>query len=394
MGREYIDLLKFQSMMKSGVEHMFPSFFWLKAEISSLKVRSGGHCYLELSQSEDGKLVAKATAIIWASRCRAIFPLFRNTTGSDLKEGMTILASVQANYSQLYGFSLIINDIDPEFTIGGKELERRRTIERLQKEGRMELQKGLSMGMLPRRFAVISAEDAAGYRDFMRHLHENEFGFYFVTRLFPALMQGEQCPASIVGALSEIAVCGENFDAVLILRGGGGMLDLACFDDYSLAVAISECPLPVLTAIGHDQDFHVCDMVANRFVKTPTALADELLSIFEDADAMLGDLSRRIRWALRMKVQREQGDVETMRQRIRRALSGKIGMMRLKLDNLSARIQAADPRRVLERGYALVAGPDGAVLKSASGRNVGEEVTVAFSDGRLRCRISKVETNE
>ena len=373
---------------------MFPSFFWLKAEISSLKVRSGGHCYLELSQSEDGKLVAKATAIIWASRCRAIFPLFRNATGSDLKEGMTILASVQANYSQLYGFSLIINEIDPEFTIGGKELERRRTIERLQKEGRMELQKGLSMGMLPRRFAVISAEDAAGYRDFMRHLHENEFGFCFVTRLFPALMQGEQCPASIVSALSEIAVCGENFDAVLILRGGGGMLDLACFDDYSLAVAISKCPLPVLTAIGHDQDFHVCDMVANRFVKTPTALADELLSIFEDADAMLCDLSRRIRWALRMKVQREQGDVETMRQRIRRALSGKIGMMRLKLDNLSARIQAADPRRVLERGYALVAGPDGAVLKSASGRNVGEEVTVAFSDGRLRCRISKVETNE
>ena len=277
MEKEFIDLLELQTRLKKGVELLFPNRLWIKAEVSAVKARSGGHCYLELSQSDESGLVAKVNAIIWSSKYRFIAPYFESVTGSSLQEGMVVLVEVQVNFSQLYGLSLIINDIDPEFSLGVKELERQQTIERLQKEGLMELQKELALPVLPYSFAVISASDAAGYRDFVRHLDENPYGFKVALQLYPALMQGVECPESIISALDAIMDSGKEYDAVLILRGGGSKLDLACFDDYQLAAVIAQYPLPVLTAIGHDQDFHVCDMVAHGYVKTPTALADFIL---------------------------------------------------------------------------------------------------------------------
>ena len=175
MEKEFLDLFDFQSKLKEGVECLFPSRIWIRAEVSAVKARSGGHCYLELSQSGPQGLVAKAGAIIWSSKYRFIAPYFESVTGSPISEGMVILAEVQVNYSQLYGFSLIINDIDPEYSLGLKELERQRTIERLGQEGLLELQKELALPALPYRFAVISASDAAGYRDFTRHLDENPY---------------------------------------------------------------------------------------------------------------------------------------------------------------------------------------------------------------------------
>ena len=191
MEKEYIDLFEFQTRLKEGVESLFPKRLWLKAEISAIKARNGGHCYLELSQSNDNGLIAKASAAIWSSRYRFIAPYFESVTGSPLQEGMSILVEVQPSYSQLYGFTLVVNDIDPEFSLGLKELERQKTIERLQKEGLMELQQELLMPYLPNKFAVISAEDAAGYRDFVRHIEENPYGFKVELDLFPALMQGK-----------------------------------------------------------------------------------------------------------------------------------------------------------------------------------------------------------
>lgn len=190
MERDFIDLLELQSRLKEGVECLFPGRIWLKAEVSAVKARSGGHCYLELSQSGENGLAAKASAIIWSSKYRFLAPYFESVTGSPLSEGMSVLVEIQVNYSQLYGLSLIINDIDPDFSLGQRELERRRTVDRLVKEGLADLQKRLSLPLLPRRLAIISAPDAAGYRDFMRHLHENPYGFMFVTELFPAQMQG------------------------------------------------------------------------------------------------------------------------------------------------------------------------------------------------------------
>ena len=390
MEKEYIDLFEFQSRLKQGIECLFPSRIWVKAEVSAVKARSGGHCYMELSQSDANGLVAKANAIIWASKYRFIAPYFESVTGSPLSEGMSVLVEVQANYSQLYGFSLIINDIDPEYSLGVKELERQRTIERLTREGLMELQKGLSLPLLPYRLAVISAEDAAGYRDFMRHLHENPYGFQVDTELYPALMQGADCPESIITAMDAVLDSGKEYDAVLVLRGGGSKLDLACFDDYGLAAVIAQFPLPVLTAIGHDQDFHVCDMVAHEYVKTPTALADFILSMYEDEDARLSSFQTRVRLAFGSRITSMEAVLEVLGRRVKGGFAMKISAMEAAVALLQTRITASDPRKVIERGYALALDAGGRVMKGVSGSKAGDKVSMLFADGTLKCEVENV----
>ena len=390
MEKEYIDLFEFQTRLKEGVESLFPKRLWLKAEISAIKARNGGHCYLELSQSNESGLIAKASAAIWSSRYRFIAPYFESVTGSPLQEGMSILVEVQPSYSQLYGFTLVVNDIDPEFSLGLKELERQKTIERLQKEGLMELQQELLMPDLPNKFAVISAEDAAGYRDFVRHIEENPYGFKVELDLFPALMQGKDCPGSIIEALDAVMESQLEYDAVLILRGGGSKLDLACYDDYSLAAVIAQYPLPVLTAIGHDQDFHVCDMVANTYVKTPTALADFIIGIYEDEDERISSAQTRIRLAVSNRLYREDALLDSLAARIKGAFSLKIAAMESALQVLQTRIEAADPRRILQRGYVLATDAEGVVLKGAAGRKAGDKVAMMFADGSLKCTVDAV----
>ena len=390
MEKEFIDLFEFQTRLKQGIECLFPTRLWVKAEVSAVKARNGGHCYIELSQSDEKGLVAKANAIIWASRYRFIAPYFESVTGSPISEGMMILVEVQVNYSQLYGFSLIINDIDPEYSLGIKELERQRTIGRLEKEGLMALQQELTLPLLPYRLAVISAEDAAGYRDFTRHIAENPYGFEVSLELFPALMQGAECPQSIVAAMDAVLESGVEYDAVLILRGGGARLDLACYDDYGLASVIAQYPLPVLTAIGHDQDFHVCDMVAYEYLKTPTALADFILSIYEDEDARLSSFQTRMRLAFGGRISAMESSLDVLRSRIRGTFALKMAAMESALQVLQARINASDPRKVIERGFALVLDADGRVVKGAEGRKTGDKVSMMFADGTIDCLIENV----
>ena len=393
MEKEFIDLFEFQTRLKEGVESLFPKRLWLKAEVSAIKARPGGHCYLELSQSNEKGLIAKAGAVIWSSRYRFIAPYFESVTGSPIQEGMSILVEVQPSYSQLYGFTLVINDIDPEFSLGVRELERQKTIERLQNEGLMGLQQELVLPFLPYRFAVISAEDAAGYRDFVKHLDENPYGFKVELDLFPALMQGKDCPESIVAAMDRVLDSQVEYDAVLILRGGGAKLDLACYDDYSLAAVIAQYPMPVLTAVGHDQDFHVCDMVAHEYVKTPTALADFILEIYEDEDERISALETRMRLGMTNRLYREESLLDSLAARIKGAFQLKIAAVEANLNMLQARIEAADPRRILQRGYVLATDADGVVLKGVSGRSEGDKVSMMFADGALDCTVTQVRKN-
>lgn len=392
MEKEFIDLFEFQSRLKEGVELLFPKRIWLKAEISAIKARNGGHCYLELSQSNENGLIAKASAAIWSSRYRFIAPYFESVTGSPLQEGMSILVEVQPSYSQLYGFTLVINDIDPEFSLGLQEMERQKTIERLQQEGLMDLQKELPFPCLPYRFAVISAEDAAGYRDFVRHIAENPYGFKVELDLFSALMQGKDCPGSIVAALDAVLDSQMEYDAVLILRGGGSKLDLACFDDYQMAAVIAQYPIPVLTAVGHDQDFHVCDMVAYEYLKTPTALADYIMEIYEGEDERISSAQTRIKLAVSNRLYREDALLDSLAARIRGAFSLKIAAMESTLQVLWTRIEAADPRKILQRGYVLATDAEGVVLKGVAGRNIGDKVAMMFADGTLECTVDSVAT--
>ena len=391
MEKEFIDLFELQHRLKQGVESLFPNRIWVRAEVSAIKARNGGHCYMELSQSSDKGLVAKSSAIIWSSKYRFIAPYFESVTGSPLQEGLVILVQVQVNFSELYGMSLIIDDINPEFSLGEKEQERQRTIERLQKEGLMGLQKELDLPLLPYRLAVISAEDAAGYRDFMRHIAENPYGFTLATDLFPALMQGADCPGSIIVAMDAVLDSGQEYDAVLIMRGGGSKLDLACFDDYDLAAAIAQYPLPVLTAIGHDQDYHVCDMVAHQFVKTPTALADFILEMYENEDARVSSYVTRIRLAFSNRILQMEASVDRMQNRIRSGYAMKLSLLESALQVLQTRINAADPRKIMERGYALAVDAQGVVLKGASGVNVGDTVSVMFADGTLEANVTNIK---
>lgn len=369
MEKDVVDLYELQTRLKEGVERTFPEKVWLKAEISAVKARPGGHCYLELSQSGDGGLVAKAQAIIWSSKYRILSPFFESVAGSPISEGMLVLVRVQVNFSQLYGLSLIIDDIDPSWSLGEKEKERLRTIARLKEEGLMELQKELALPPLPYRLAVVSAPDAAGYRDFMRHLHENDYGFVFSTELFPALMQGAGAAVSMSAAIDAAEASGEKFDALLILRGGGAKLDLACYDDYVLASRIARCSLPVLTAVGHDQDVHVCDMVAWTSVRTPTALADWFIDLYAGEDAMLQSFASRLRMAF----------------------LNKITAMESRLQLLETRIRSADPRNILRRGYVLVLDGSGHVARGAAGHKPGDRLTMMYHDGSLGCVVESAE---
>ncbi len=394
MERECLDLFELQTKIKKGIEGLFPDKIWLKAEISAIKARVGGHCYLELSQSGPSGLEAKAKAVIWASKYRFLSPYFESVTGEPLQEGMKVLIEIQVNYSELYGFTLVVSDIDPEFTIGEKEKQRRLTIERLRKEGLLELQKGLVLPSLPEKFAVISAEDAAGYRDFVRHLEANPYGFYFDIKLYPALMQGASCPESIIAALNEIFDSGYNYDAVLILRGGGSKLDLACYDDYELASIIAQYPIPVITAIGHDQDYHVCDMVAYYYLKTPTALASELISIYETEDAMLISHQNRILVSANNKLQAADSHLSLLKSRLKNSFLYKISAMEAKVELLRTRIEGADPRAILKRGFVLALDVDGVVMKTAESRQVGDKLSMMFHDGILDCRVEKINLNK
>lgn len=383
-----ISLFELQCAVRECIEGEFPGSVRVKAEISELKVNFSGHCYMTLVEKDpsSGTVKAKAQAIVWASAWRLVKAAFESATGQSLKAGMEILAEARVQYSEIYSLSLIIYDIDASFSIGQMELARRKTIKRLESEGMMEKNSQLKLPWLPRRFAVISSETAAGWRDFRHHLLDNEYGYTFSLTLFPAVMQGDEAPQSIIAALEAAASAVECFDAVLILRGGGGAMDLVCFDDYDLAVNIAQFPLPVLTGIGHDHDYHVADMVAHTYVKTPTALADLLVDIFAQEEFRLDTVCSRLKSALESRSAGRMASLDAVTASLRRAVASYYERRELSLRMLELRLNAADPRKALERGHALVFS-GGRRVCSAAGLRSGDEAALMFKDGNVRVKV-------
>ena len=387
-----IGLLALQEQVKRHLEDHFFESVWLQAEISELKQNPSGHCYLTLVEKDPGSnaLLARASAVVWASTWRMVKPYFEAQTGRSLAPGLSVLVRVQVSYSVLYGLSLVIYDIDPSFTVGELELARQRTIARLEAEGMFDMNAQLSLPLLPRRLAVVSSPTAAGWRDFRRQLEGNEYGFRFRLQLFPAVMQGDAAPESIIGALDQIAAEADSFDAVLILRGGGGAMDLVCFDDYELAVNVAQFPLPVLTGIGHDHDFHIVDMVAHTHVKTPTALADWLLDRFSGEAWRLDTLVQRLHLAVRTHAAAQLGALEALKIRLVHAVLDRHADALHALDLLERRVEAADPRRALDRGF-LIALKDGRRADRAAAFTPGDRLTLLFRDGSVEAEVSKVK---
>lgn len=395
MDREdWIGLVYLQQRVKDCISDTFSDLVWVRAEISEVKNHPSGHCYLTLvEKDEDGNYIkARASAIIWSSAYRLLRPYFETATGSPLAVGMNILVRVQVQYSELYGLSLVVTDIDPSFTVGGLELERQKTIARLKEEGMFEMNKSLALPRIPYRFAVISGETAAGYRDFMRHLHENEYGYRFETELFPALMQGADCPVSIIEALDNVAQRIDDFDAVLILRGGGSAIDLACFDDYEMAVNVAQFPLPVLTGIGHDHDYHVIDMVAYCNVKTPTALADYLIDLHAEEEYCLNSIATRLQMALKAKFNAQEGVIQQFKVRMKNAIGMKTLEALTRLDKMEHLVTAANPQVLLERGYSLVL-KNGRIVDSVGNISDNDILKVMFKDGTVTANVTQIEKN-
>ena len=391
MEKDWLELSELLTRIKEDVADAFPDRYWVKAEISSWSPRANGHCYLNLSESERGKQVADIRAMIWKWNYPQLKAFFESETGQPLQAGITVLVRVQVHFDPVFGMSLFIDDIDPAFTVGEQALARKKAIERLTAEGYLDMQRELVLPRLPYRLAVITSKTAAGYGDFRKHLLENEAGYAFQVDLYEALVQGDSAPASMISALQEAQE--RPYDAVLILRGGGGVADLSCFDDYDLAVAIATCPVPVVTAIGHERDYHIADMVANRFVKTPTALADLFLDAYTSEDALLDGYESRIRRAVSDRLGGMLRKVDAAVHRLQFAAVTRVNRELAALDLKEAVIQASDPRKILSLGYALVTGKDGKVLKSAAPVGTGDRIGVRFSDGALSATVNDVRMN-
>lgn len=290
----FITLSALQGHLRAVIEQYAGGAQWVVAEISECKVNYAGHCYLELVERQDnGKApAAQARAVIWASSYKMISGYFRFQTGSDISAGMKVLVKCTVSYHSVYGLSLVISDIDPAYTLGETERLRRQTIALLQEEGVFDMNKDFDLPDVVQRIAVISSPKAAGYRDFMQEL--NTSPYRFEVTLFASVMQGDAAEGSIVDALDAVAERGEEFDAVVIIRGGGSTSDLGCFDNYRLCAYIAQFPLPVVTGIGHDKDVSVADMVAHTSLKTPTAVAAFLVGRAAEMDARLEDLYEEI----------------------------------------------------------------------------------------------------
>jgi exodeoxyribonuclease VII large subunit len=303
---ETVSLTELQLIIRDSLYMSLPETFWVMAEISEIKENNAGHCYLELIEKnpEEKNVKARIKAIIWNNRSRFLKAFFENITGQTLSEGLKVLVKAKVEYHEIYGLSLIISDIDPAYTIGEMAIKRQLIIKKLEQEGVFTMNKELPFPRVPQRIAVISSKNAAGYSDFINHLSGNSFGYIFNTTLFETALQGTETEESVINALDKIAYNSHRFDIVAIIRGGGSQSDLSWFDSYNIAFHVTQFPLPVITGIGHDKDISITDLVANRSLKTPTAVADFLIDSVAEAENHIMGLSSEIITASRLIIEK------------------------------------------------------------------------------------------
>lgn len=358
--------------------------YWVRAEIASLTVR--GHCYLELvEKAANNTIAAKMRATCWSHIYNILSPYFLAETGQNLAVGMQVLWQVEVSFHAVYGMSLNIVGVDPTFTIGDIARQRKQTIQQLQEDGVMDMQQALSLPSLIRRIAVISAEDAAGYGDFCHQL--NSGGFRFRTQLFPALMQGDHSPASIIQALHNIAEHIDSYDIVVIVRGGGATTDLRNFDDYQLASHCAQFPLPILSGIGHTRDVSIVDMVVHTSVKTPTAAAEWLIQHMQAQAGQLSQLHARLRDIIRQSVKWQHQHLASLLHSLHLATHQRFVRQRAQLDLFEKTIDLHSPERIYRMGYSLTT-LNGKVVKSIHDVQTGEQMQTHTSDGTITSVVS------
>ena len=390
-----------------------PDEYWVEAELSECR-ENRGHCYMELIQKDElsATPVAKASAKCWASKWLMVRPYFERITGQRLVVGMKVLLKVYAQFHEAYGFSWIVTDIDPTYTLGDMARKRQEIINQLKAEGVFDLQKELSLSLFCQRIAVISSETAAGYGDFCHQLADNPYDFKFHIQLFPATMQGDGIERSIIEALNSInAVC-ENFDAVVIIRGGGATSDMTGFDTLVLAENVANFPIPIITGIGHDRDESILDMVSHTRVKTPTATAaflidhlktvlDQLTTLSEAIprlfsvvrtrqEARLDNLYQRILMRVQQRAVTSKADIRNLEQGLLTALQRRLTSEHHRLEMLEEKVCSLDPTLLLKRGYTITLF-NGKAVRDPQVLHPGDEIETRMEKGTIYSKFKNVK---
>ncbi len=429
-GLSPLSLLELNSIVRELIETAMPNEYWVEAELSECR-ESRGHCYMELIQRDDRAAtpVARASAKCWASKWTMIRPYFERTTGQQMRAGIKVLLKVYAQFHEAYGFSWIVTDIDPNYTLGDQARRRQEIIRQLREEGVFDLQRELRLPLFCLNIAVVSSQTAAGYGDFVAQLDDSPFAFR--TRLFPATMQGEQVEQSVIAALNRIYETGSQaFDAVVIIRGGGATADLSGFDTLALAENVANFPLPVITGIGHDRDESILDMVSHQRVKTPTAAAAFLIdhaqavldtlndnqqrvvhtarqklsalnarfTILQAAiprlfsvvktrqEARLGQLFQHLTTLMQQLTTSQQARVDTIGQRLPLIAGRKLTNEQHRLELAAEKLKALDPALLLRRGYSITL-KDGHAVRDPKTLRQGDIVETRLEKGTIKSTV-------
>ncbi len=400
---ESLSLYELNRMVALTIAENFGTPLWVTAEIASLNVASNGHCYLELIEKnpKSGTTTARAKAMVWANRWWLVRETFEKGTSQALQAGMKVMVQIMVNMHEAYGYSLVIQNIEPNYTLGEMQRKRMEIIQRLTDEGMIDMNREVPMPRPIQRIAIVSANTAAGYGDFCHQLANNEFGLKFYTHLFPAQMQGEQTESSVIEALNKIYEHQDLFDVAVIIRGGGSVVDLNSFDSYELAVNIANFPLPVIVGIGHERDNTVLDAVAHLSVKTPTAAAAFLIERMADELSTIEDLQARLLDSSQGRIEREQNRLERfnnviqgthiwlgqqlnrltlIQERIGMLLHNRIETEKQKMDFAQRTIQMAQPDNILSRGFSITR-LNGKAVRDASTVKAGDIIETQTAHG-------------
>ena len=422
MSDKRLTLFELNHLVRDLLECEMPDEYWVEAELSECH-ESKGHCYMELIQKDERNAtpIAKADAKCWASKWMLIRPYFERTTGERLRAGMKVLLKVYPQFHEAFGFSWIVTDIDPTYTLGDMARKRQEIIRQLKEEGVFDLQRELELPLFCQHIAVISSESAAGYGDFCHQLSDNPYGFQFQTQLFPAIMQGEGVSQSIISALENIynaqwstvngqwsTVNGQCFDCVVIIRGGGATSDMSGFDTLSLAENVANFPLPIITGIGHDRDESILDMVSHTRVKTPTAaaafLVDHLkgvLDTIEGAQSLITHYARQKLSTLQSQLAtiqeilpklflavkiRQDARIENLEARFPLLAERRLTAERHRLQLTEEKLKALDPQLLLKRGYSITL-HNGKAVHNPLALKAGDEIETRLEKGTIKSII-------
>ena len=427
-----LSLFELNSLVTDVIDATLSRSYWVEAELSEAR-ENRGHCYMELIEKNEGSNVpiARASAKCWSNIWTLIKPAFVRITGQEIRAGMKVMLQVHAQFHPQYGFSWIVDDINPEYTMGDMMRKRQEIIRQLKAEGVFDLQKELCLPMFAQRIAVISSETAAGYGDFCNQLETNDYGLYFHVELFPAIMQGDSVEQSIINALNQINSREEDFDCVVIIRGGGATADLSGFDTLNLAENVANFPLPIITGIGHERDESILDMVSFQRMKTPTAAAAYLIdhlasTLMRNAqaaiidgvkkalevekmriqhigshipvlfsvvrtkqDAWLEGLSQRLVMRMNEAIKQAEFHLSTLQNRMLLTLQNKLSVEQHRLDILEQQARLLDPSLLLKRGYSITL-CNGKTIRNAKDLKIGDTITTRFETGEVESKVERL----